>query len=90
MLGSIPKGAADILIYTIDWSSWLNAGDTINSSSWTVPAGMTDVTDSKTTTTTVVKISGGTVGSSYTITNTVTTSVSGETRTETFVLRVTH
>ena len=31
--------------YTIDWTLWLN-GDTIATSSWSVPAGITDFSDS--------------------------------------------
>lgn len=90
MLGTIPKGSTDILIYTIDWSNWLNTGDSINSSAWVVPAGMTLVTSANTTTQTTAKISGGTIGTAYTITNTITSAISVETKSETFVLKVTH
>lgn len=88
MLGSISKHVGDIEIYTIDWSDWLATGDSIATSVWTLPSGLTNVTDSSTSTTTAIKISGGVAHASYTLTNTVTTSVSTETRVETFVLKV--
>lgn len=90
MLGTLPKGAADILVYTVDWSNWLNAGDSVASSVWTVPSGLVDVADSRTSTTSVVKISGGVAGTSYVVMVTIMTTISGETRTESFGLRVTH
>lgn len=87
MLGELAKGAADILSYTFNWTSWLN-GDTIASSTWTVPAGVTKVSSANTTTTTTVKLAGGTVGTSYTITNTIVTNTGTETKVETFTLRL--
>lgn len=62
------------LDYSYDWSPWLN-GDEINSSNWTAEAGITLVPASQsfTTTTTRVFVSGGTVGQNYTLTNTITT-----------------
>lgn len=88
MLGTLTKGPSDILVYTIDWSDWLNSGDSIATSTWSLTSGVTKVTDTSTASTTVIKVSGGTNGTSYTLTNTVTTTVSGETRIETFVLKV--
>lgn len=88
MLGIITKKPADILIYTFDWSVWLNSGDSLNSSTWTVPAGLTNVASANTTTKATVKVSGGTTGTSYTLTNSITSTVSGETKTETFTLKL--
>lgn len=57
-----------------DWSAWLAAnGDTIVTSTWIVPAGLTVVDESNTATVTLVWLSGGTAGSSYQITNRVVT-----------------
>lgn len=61
-----------ILDYQIDWSAWLGS-DTIATSAWTVPAGITKVSDTRTTTTATVWLSGGTVGTSYVLQNRITT-----------------
>lgn len=58
--------------YGIDWATWL-AGDTIQTSTWLVPAGLTNSNPSNTSTTTTVWLSGGTLGETYTVTNRVTT-----------------
>lgn len=65
------KEADAITTYGIDWSQWLD-GRTISASSWDVPAGITNVDDANTTTTTSIQLSGGTWGESYVLTNTVT------------------
>jgi hypothetical protein len=51
-----------VLDYTIDWSQWLGDGETIAASTWDVPAGLTEVDESETTTATSVRVSGGTAG----------------------------
>ena len=61
-----------VLDYTIDWSRWLGT-DTISTATWTVQTGITKVTDSKTTTTATVWLSGGTAGTDYTVTCRITT-----------------
>ncbi|HHB12214.1 MAG TPA: hypothetical protein ENK62_03330 [Chromatiales bacterium] len=66
------KDPDSTLDYVIDWSSWLGS-DTIASSSWTVPAGLTMTSESNTTTTATVWLSGGSAGSSYQVTNRITT-----------------
>jgi hypothetical protein len=58
------------LDYTINWAAY---GDTISTSIFTVPTGITLETQSHTTTTTTVWLSGGTVGQKYAIQNRVTT-----------------
>lgn len=68
----IIKDPNSILDYGFDWEDWLN-GDTISSSSWVVPTGITKVTDTFTTTTAVVWLSGGSLGSTYTISNRIVT-----------------
>lgn len=65
--------------YTEDWSDWLPSGDTISDSTWTVVSG--DVTidsDSNTTTTTTVWLSGGTLGTWAKVTNHITTAAGRE------------
>lgn len=60
------------LDFVVDWSAWLD-GDTINGATWTVPAGITKTSDSNTTTTATIWLSGGTVKSVYPITCRVST-----------------
>lgn len=73
-LGSAVKDHDATLDYGIDWEPFLN-GDLLTGSSWAVPGGITQVTASFTTTTTTVWLSGGTIGSIYTITNHVSTAL---------------
>jgi hypothetical protein len=87
-LGVQPKSDVDNLTYTFDWSGWMNAGDTIQSSSWSVPPGLTNLTSSSTPTTALIKLGGGTVGTSYVVTNTILTSVSGETKGASLTLKI--
>jgi hypothetical protein len=78
------KQATGILDFLIDWVDFLGT-DTISTSTWTVPTGITKVSDSKTTTTTTVWLSGGTAGIEYELICTIVT-VGG--RTEPRALRV--
>jgi len=59
--------------YLWDWSDWLKTGDTIQTSVWTVPAGLVKESEAATTTTTTVWLSGGTLGETYLVTNRITT-----------------
>lgn len=61
-----------ILDYVIDWSTWLDS-DTISTSVWVVPSGITEDSDSNTTTTATIWLSGGTLGTSYSVVNRITT-----------------
>lgn len=76
MLAKDPNEVKD---YMLDWSGAapgprLVTGETISTSTWVVPSGITKDSDSNTTTTTTVWLSGGTAGVHYTLTNRVTTS----------------
>ena len=68
------KRAGEKADFTIDWSELLGV-DTIASSAWSVPAGITQTTPSPsfTNTTTTIWLSGGTAGVEYDLLNTVTT-----------------
>lgn len=62
------KDPNDVLDYRIDASTWLaghDPDDTISTVTWTVPAGLTLVAQSNTTTTATIWLSGGTVGTQY-------------------------
>jgi len=61
-----------VLDYTWDWEDWLDS-DTISSSSVIVESGLTADSDSNTTTTATVWLSGGTLGEDYKVTNRIVT-----------------
>ena len=79
-MGSISKDESDVAIFSCNWEPRLPDGSTLATSSWSIGAGLTYVSDAiaagalKTT----VKVSGGTAGQLYPCINTVTTS-DGET-----------
>lgn len=79
------KDPSDVLDYTIDWQDSvkpvLESGEAISTSTFTVPAGLTKDSDSKTSTKTTIVLSGGTAGTTYEITNTVVTDNSSPART---------
>lgn len=66
------KDPDSVLDYQWNWSSWLGA-DTILSSTWIVQTGLVKTSQSNTTTTTTVWLSGGTLGQTYQVTNRITT-----------------
>lgn len=61
------------LDYGFDWSEWLATDEIISTSTWTVPSGITKVTDTKSTTGTIIWLSGGTAGESYRLVNRIVT-----------------
>ncbi len=66
------KDPDSVLDYTINWLTWLD-GDTISASTWTVPSGLTEDSDTFGDSTATVWLSGGTVGKEYRIVNHITT-----------------
>lgn len=66
------KDPDEVLDYQIDWSARL-VEDTIVSSTWIVPDGITKDSDTYTTTSTTIWLSGGTLGASLAFTNRVET-----------------
>lgn len=74
------KRPADVLDYTLRWSDWLEAGDSIASSSWDIPDDLTGDDEVRTDSTTRVRISGGTPGQTYELINTITTTDEGLTK----------
>lgn len=69
---TVLKDPAAVLDYGINWATWLN-GDTISTSTWTVPTGITQASESETTTVATIWLSGGTAGEDYLVTNKITT-----------------
>ena len=76
-----------VLDYTTDWSDWLDA-DIIQSSTWIVPAGVTKDSDSNTTTTATIWLSGGAIHAQYSIINRIVT-VGGRTDDRTIIIIIT-
>jgi len=72
MIPTYDKDPNAVVDYSIDWATWLGT-DTIATSAWTVPTGITTVTNTNTTTTTTVWLSGGSLGQRYLCTNHITT-----------------
>lgn len=67
-----PKDPDAIKDYICDWAEWLN-GDTIATSTWTVPVGITKVSDTHNNTEATIILSGGASGTTYTFVNRITT-----------------
>ncbi len=72
MATQFTKDPQATLDYQVDWSDWLGA-DTIATSTWTVPTGLTKTDESKTDTSATVWLSGGTAGQIYTVMNHIVT-----------------
>jgi len=85
------KDADAELDYGLDWSDWLEAGETIAESAWEVPDGLTTVLGANDQpaqgvinggTTTVIWLAGGEPGQLYTVTNRITTNLDPLARTD--------
>ena len=79
------KAPGDSIDYTMTWSNIGTA--TVSSVTHSVPTGITIVSESNTTTTSTVRVSGATHGNTYNIKGTATLST-GRTLTRSFPLRV--
>jgi hypothetical protein len=72
-IATITKDPDAKLDYSLDWSDWLVTGDTIATSTWTLPTGITKYADTKSDTVATIWLTGGTEGDSYNITNHIIT-----------------
>ena len=83
------KDPDEVLDYYIDWSDRLTGTDTINTSTWIVPAGITKDSDaiSSPADRTVIWLSSGTEGTTYEVQNRVVT-VGGRTMDQTVRLKI--
>lgn len=72
-LGTVTKRKGSTLDYTVNWAAWLPTGDTLLTSTFTVTSGITIASQSNTTSTGTVWLSGGSAGQTYTVTHTITT-----------------
>jgi hypothetical protein len=76
-----------VLDYVFNWASWLASGETISTSTITADTGITINSQSNTTTTATVWLSGGTEGNRYTIRSRITTN-QGRTDDRSAIIRV--
>lgn len=73
MATKFTKTPEGVLNYQVTWTQWIGA-DTINDSAWEIdPSGLTIDSQDATLTTTTLIVSGGTAGTEYSVTNTITT-----------------
>jgi len=88
LLWKSPKDPHEVKDYEIDWLPELGS-DTIATSTWTVPAGVTKVSDTTaySSTRTVIKLSGGTTDEDYTLLNHIVTA-SGDEFDQSVILQV--
>lgn len=70
----LTKDPDDIEVYEFDWSRWLKPGASIASSTWTLSgSGLTQDNDGISGGMTTVRLSGGDLGTTYVVTNRITT-----------------
>ena len=81
------KSPAAVLDYTVNWTDFLQVGETITAHSFVAETGVTLGTPSLTGANHVVFISGGTLHSTYRITSRITTSAL-RTQEQSFRLRI--
>jgi hypothetical protein len=62
------------LDYGFRFGDWLETGETITASTWSVPSGITKESDNFADDQTIIWLSGGTVDETYTLTNSIETS----------------
>jgi hypothetical protein len=82
------KDPDEIIDYGINWEKDLQS-DSIITSTWITPVGLTVDSDSVINKTTIIWLSGGVLGSTYELTNRITTS-DGRTMDKTVRLRIMH
>jgi hypothetical protein len=82
------KDPNSVLDFKVNWADWLQESETIATSNFTVPAGLTRDSQNNTTTTATVWLSGGTGGGTvYKVVNRITTN-QGRTEDRTLEIRV--
>lgn len=82
-----PKDPDEVKDYGVNWAARLDEGDTIATSDWIVPDGIIEDSATNTTTTTTIWLSGGTLGTTYSLVNRITTA-GGRTLDQTCKLKV--
>lgn len=85
MAQKMSKDALSILDFSIDLTNLLQTSEIVQTSTWTVPTGITKVTDTHNDDMTTVWLSGGTLNTIYELVNTV---VTNSVPTRTFINRI--
>lgn len=67
------KDPAAVLDYYVDWEDWLAEGETISSSDWTLPDGITEDSSTHNDTKAEIWLSAGSPGKKYRLTNHIVT-----------------
>lgn len=83
-----PKDPGEVLDYSVDWGTWLEAGETIATSVISVSAGINLDSQSNTSTRATAVLSGGQSGVPYSVKSTITTNLA-RTAVRTITIRVT-
>ena len=86
MPDTFTKDPDSVKDYQINWESWLNGQDTLSTSNWTVPSGITEDSSTVSTTAATIWLSGGVVGNNYELVNRVVT-VGGRTQDQTLIIK---
>jgi hypothetical protein len=81
-----PKDPDEVLDFIVDWADRIES-DTISTSAWTVPSGITKNSDTHGDTTTTIWLSGGTLGDTYEFNNRIVTA-GGRTMDQTVKLKI--
>lgn len=84
---SYTKDPQAVLDYARDWTDYLADGESITSSTWVVPDGITKASDSHDASSATIWLSGGTAGELYFITNRIVTN-QGRTDDRSLIIRV--
>lgn len=67
------KDPGSTLDWQFNWASWLENGEAVTGSTFVADSGITIASNSFTATTATVWLAGGTAGTKYKVTNSVTT-----------------
>ena len=87
LMDTYSQAPTEVLDYQINWLPYLAVGETIVTSAWTIPSGLTDAGHSNTTTTATQWLTGGVDGTAYIILNQITTT-SARTVDYSFILKI--
>jgi hypothetical protein len=89
-MATFKKDPDAVLDYTYDWGPYLlPLADTIVSVSWVLPTALTKVSESRTTTTATIYVSGGVADTSETVTCRIVTA-GGRTDDRSITLKITN
>ena len=82
------KRPEDVVDYNVDWSQWLETGDTIQTSTWIVETGITQDSESETASVATIWVSGGIEGRTYRLINEIVTTPGARTKRQPIIVEV--